>query len=388
MATFPNAFKKVFVGTGALAAAGVPTKSLTPGQLALVDSNTNTAVDAATLPKLAYLALGNSHTVSKIGMHGGYTESIKSKGINPRYVTRFWKQNPTTPQNQIVRVGFDGTNASTVPAFVCGETYNLRVDLKGSPVLRFLGRNAYKTVSAFTGCCANPLSAVAVDPATVLVEWAKQLRNDAIISKFITSEVEVIVAGGSTVLLSTDADLEAYVAAGVPADVKAALILTVNYVDTVFDNCSFDQFDHVETEPVVITTAQLVDETGDPCSAFQQITFKETQAIRLPQGLGESVLRDLILFNQYRIEPFQADPRKRQIEDDKTLSIVDRSKFYKNYYLLHSVPRFMNPSSTFDNDQYLIQLSFESTVDTSAIEALLTAFIASAGHGVTLEDFS
>jgi hypothetical protein len=29
---------------------------------------------------------------------------------------------------------------------------------------------------------------------------------------------------------------------------------------------------------------------------------------------------------------------------------------YTRYYLLHSVPRFNNPTSTFDNDQYLLEI--------------------------------
>ena len=37
--------------------------------------------------------------------------------------------------------------------FLCGETYNLRLDVKGSPALRFLNHNAYYTATAYTGCC-------------------------------------------------------------------------------------------------------------------------------------------------------------------------------------------------------------------------------------------
>lgn len=389
MATFPNAFKKVFVGAGTLAATGTKTKALTAGQLALIDATTHAAIDPAAVspnfPKQAYLAMGSYRTSDKIGQfHGGYAESIKSKGINPRYVTRFWKQTPTTPQSQIVRVGYDAATDATNPTFLCGKTYNLRVDLKGSPVLRFLGRNAYKTLSAFTGCCADDANPTIVDPATVTVAWANEINGDPIFSKFVTASVQVKVG----VAAETTANLATYTANATPSDVKTALILTINYADTVFNNDSFDQFDHVEREPVVVTAAVLVDESGDPCSGFKQLTFTETQAIRLPQGLGETLIRDLILFKQYLQDPFQRDNRKRQIESDPIFGTVDRTKYYKSYYILHSVPRFSNPSSTFDNDQYLIQLSFESTVNTTAIETFLSEFIESGNTGVTLEDLS
>jgi len=35
---------------------------------------------------------------------------------------------------------------------------------------------------------------------------------------------------------------------------------------------------------------------------------------------------------------------------------VDRAKLYDRTMILHSVPRFNNPSGTFDNDQYLVEI--------------------------------
>ena len=55
----------------------------------------------------------------------------------------------------------------------------MRLDLKGSPALRFLSHNIYKTLDAFTGCCADDCSAsctgALVDPTTVVINWAKQI---------------------------------------------------------------------------------------------------------------------------------------------------------------------------------------------------------------------
>jgi len=61
-----------------------------------------------------------------------------------------------------------GTTNSCSKDFLCGETYNLRLDVKGSPALRFLDHNAYFTTDAYTGCCPEgAIAPVAVDSTTV-----------------------------------------------------------------------------------------------------------------------------------------------------------------------------------------------------------------------------
>jgi hypothetical protein len=49
---------------------------------------------------------------------------------------------------------------------------------------------------------------------------------------------------------------------------------------------------------------------------------------------------------------------------------INRNTLYTRYFLQHNVPRFNNPSSTFDNDQYLLEVitcgriaAFETFVD-------------------------
>jgi hypothetical protein len=42
---------------------------------------------------------------------------------------------------------------------------------------------------------------------------------------------------------------------------------------------------------------------------------------------------------------------------------------YTRYYLQHNVPRFNNPSSTFDNDQYLLEII------TDGVEAAFETFV-------------
>jgi len=58
-------------------------------------------------------------------------------------------------------------------------------------------------------------------------------------------------------------------------------------------------------------------------------------------------------------QPFYTgqDLRIREITNGTDVyDAVDRTAFYTRYYIQHSVPRFNNPTGTFDNDQYLLEI--------------------------------
>jgi len=66
--------------------------------------------------------------------------------------------------------------------------------------------------------------------------------------------------------------------------------------------------------------------------------------------------------------------RIREIEhSDDILAAVDRNARYIAYNLLHSVPRFNNPTGVFDNDQYLLTVYVLST-DAASIASMNTLF--------------
>ena len=103
MAYFNNAFYKTFVVNAADVAAGTATQSLAKGELGLVTDNDweTIATPGGTIPtnSLAYLVQGSLYDHDSIGNnpgHGGYQESVKSKGINPRYIQRIWEVPATT----------------------------------------------------------------------------------------------------------------------------------------------------------------------------------------------------------------------------------------------------------------------------------------------------
>jgi len=53
--------------------------------------------------------------------------------------------------------------------------------------------------------------------------------------------------------------------------------------------------------------------------------------------------------------------------------------------ILHNVPRFNNPSSTFDNDQYLIVVHVPAGTATTSITNFIISSVTAAGGGVSLE---
>jgi hypothetical protein len=265
-----------------------------------------------------------------------------------------------------------GTNCCK--EFLCGETYYLRLDVKGSPALRFLNHNAYYIASAYTGCCpAGAIAPTAVDSTEVMILWANDLLNSPIVSPFfqiaIQDEAGVIwYAPGTdaTFLASVGADTwNNYVSPGHTPGACAGLILNGAYVDTRFGDCTFQISDFYEVQPVNLYPSE-VDLNGDPCQ-FEGLCVVNECLGSQAMGLGETILRDVILSESYRQNFFSSDFRIREItQGNQIVNAVNRQALYYNVFLQHSVPRFNNPTGTFDNDQYLLQVVFTNVTSGTA----------------------
>jgi hypothetical protein len=544
MAYFPHAFQKLLVGTN-----GTPfydgndttgsngtnlTTALGAGQIGVISARNNCAVDLDGTPTYAnypmvYLAQGSFHTVDKIGpYHGGYKETIKSKGINPRYVSAFYVTQPADPVQNIIQIT-SGLNCTSI---TCDTTYRLRLDIKGSPALRFLTHNLYRTLDAYSGCCDG--SSNNVDPTMLLTQWMDQINNYPTLKEFVQARVwakvnpsatvtatasaatsltvsarDGIVGGNrvtftpttatsatgctitgttftvgtatntifsvgqtitgtgvasgtkivkrlsggggsgstfqvnrpqevsSTTISSADpviafvaaahtpatgagtvalvaADTVGtssstaisavtttsvtvkffqvysvgsaytpYTGASAPDTTEPVLELTGAYTDTTFGDCSFHPMDHVEYQPIEIY-GSIVDEDGDPCSTTC-FSVSTTQATYQGKGFGETLVRELILQKHYLQEPWQQDPRMREVLNDTTLTDLSRTSKYFVYHILHSVPRRSNPSGMMDNDQYLIKIVVPNrSGNAGKFETWMNTLLTSAGNPVQL----
>jgi hypothetical protein len=381
MAYFNHAFNKAFLletfTEKALGRLGTAGNQLTKGELAVVNAKTWEVLPIATPPETCcniVIANGALYQSDKIGpFHGGYQESNKSKEINPKYVSRIYTVEANLPQAMVVNIGSTPyTTAEGTPdcckEFLCGETYSLRIDIKGSPALRFLNRNSYLTVDAYTGCCPDgAIAPVAVDSTLVMIEWAKQIVDSPLINPFV---LPVVVAEDLSLWYAPGTDTSLYVAPagytiggtwndyvspGHTAGDCAGLVLYGAYVDTKFGDCTFQLTDFYEKEPVRIYASEA-DLNGDPCVFTGICVVNECEGLQA-NGLGETVLRELTMSESYRQSFLHSDLRIREItQGNQIVDAVNRNAYYDRLYLQHNVPRFNNPTSTFDNDQYMLQV--------------------------------
>lgn len=459
---FPHAFRKSYIpavagGTLSLASSG-STAALTAGQLGVFNAQSFAALTSGAATPFI-LAQGSYFAADKIGpVHGGYQESVKSKVINPKYISRVMKVAGKSAQNQVVSV-----SAAVGCDIVCDKTYRLRLDIKGSPALRFLSHNLYRTLDAYTGCCAVDGQVNLVDPATVLLQWKDQINDWPLMKDFVQAKVfklsadsavainptlgsativvanadrakfqvgekvvhaslagnSIVVsvgaadsagAGSANIVLSkaaissTDGNAAIYseissasyvAATGVAIDsVDAHLDIAVSYVDSKFGSATFTPTDFYELEPLFVYPS-FRDDSGEPCEV-KCFSVAEIQAPRQASGLGETVLRDLILSGRYaqnaypdsgRVESF----RMREIEADPKIqelsSVANRNSLFDQVMILHSVPRFNNPTGTFDNDQYLLVVHVPAGTNVTALTDFVVNSAVAAGNAVSLENF-
>jgi hypothetical protein len=79
--------------------------------------------------------------------------------------------------------------------------------------------------------------------------------------------------------------------------------------------------------------------------------------------------------------------RMREIEQNPALANISRTALYDQVMVLHSVPRFNNPSGTFDNDQYLLVFHVPTGTSTVGLTNYVVGACAAAGNTVTLETY-
>ena len=280
--------------------------------------------------------------------------------------------------------------------FLCGENYNLAIELSGSPVLRLLNHNAYRTLSAYTGCCpSDDVAPSAVDSTLVFINWANQIINDNYLKDFIRP---IVYTEAGQPLFATSAEAVAegypssstwdnYVSPGHVDGELGGIRLIGAYIDTKFGNCTFQLCDFFEKE-IVQMNVTLTDLTGDPC-LFEGLCVNVEHEGFQGQGFGETIVRDLILDESYLQNHFHTDLRIREItQGEDILSAIDRNGLYTRYVIQHSVPRYNNPSGIYDHDQYSLNVYVPASAGSAAsFETFVNTWLQNAGVPVTLETY-
>ena len=494
-AVIPGSGTQTAVDNGMINEAGVKTLALknlaTPNTLGLgtygfFTKDTYESVIAGSADVLAGKPLVFASAAiplnDKIGpFHGGYAESNKSKYINPKLITKFYKVEDAIPEQSIQHVGVtnfqvgttitllaagtvyptDGTftNLATtggtgtgmtvdivvlggvvvsivenqvginytiadvvtvaddaitgIPAtaatatvntvgnqdcefeFLCGETYNLQLNLYGSPVLRVMNRDSYRNLAAYTGCCPEgSITPTAVDSTLVMIDWANQIITSPYLKDFIRPVVysEAGVRMFATAQDAIDAGFpggmlwSAYVSTGHVDGALAGLRIEGAYVDTQFDTCTFQCSDYWNKE-VVQMNISLVDESGEPCT-FDGLCITTECCGFGGQGFGDTYLKEVIQGEAYLQNCFSSDPRIREITEGNALrDSLTREDFYTKYVIQHNIHRPYNASGIYSSDQYNLVVYLPTGATATALEALMTAWLGAANNPVELEVF-
>jgi len=538
---FPHAYKKTFfihgtngiTGNALTPASSGASSALLPGQLGVFNSGVGNALTysptqasaAAPLTTGApfYLAMGSWYktgagftSADKIGSHGGYQESVKSKIINPRYISRVIQIAAKGAKNQVIKIQV--ATANTAAGLPLENTYRLRIDAKGAPALRFLNHQLYRTLDYYAPAnTTNPT--YLKDPIWALLSWKDQINSNPLTSAILQARVYKYAAtsaasittvstvsttsatlplanttgvvlgqkvtngtstgipansfvtafspgvsvtityppqglaptiGVGTILFwteqfSTGQDKNTVfipgtsVTTGLANDPTAAvapdqasgsftsytagqephLEISAAYYDTVFGNATFTPVDYYNLEPINIQ-ASMVDETGLPSGsvpvalplspvalgttalglnmgtgAADNLYFGthgiEVQRPTHAIGLGEGIMRDLILSGRYQQEAYPDSSRvesfrMREVEQNPVFtsaSGVSRSAYYNQLLIVHSVPRFSNANGLFDTDQYVIQIVVPQTASTTTFANAVVSAATNAQGGVT-----
>lgn len=429
MSTFKNAFQKAFVGikgdqasdpgtaveldNGFIMASGISTEylketgapyTLGPGSFGMFSQENWQSVVVGDLEDNnccpLILASASILTDDKIGpFHGGYLRSHKSKYIHPRRITKFYRVDPCTPQAAVVHVGWTNYTSTLSPfspgldeccfEFYCDETYTLRVDVKGSPALRFANHNIYQDLQADGGCCTGDSPEV-VDSTLIMIQWAQEIIENEYLKDYVkpivfdedenpwfATAADATTAGWPATQIWTN-----YVSAGHTDGACAGLRLQGAYVDTKFKTCSFQITDHFEKEPIIIL-ASMRDEVGNPC-AFEGLCVYTECYGRQGIGFGENVLREIIMSESYLQNKLHSDIRIREItQGDDILDSVDRDTNYTRYYIQHTVPQNANNNQNYDQQQYLLEVITAGVSD--GFETFMDTWLGTCGDCVTME---
>jgi len=194
---FSHAFRKTLLGTDPFSpSTNTATVDLTAGKLGLYDSSfAAVTFAAAATAKPFYLVQGsyykNSGYSDKIGAHGGYQESVKSKLINPKYISRIFWIAGKSPVQQVVQIPLTAASGSTNVGLNAETTYRLRIDVKGSPALRFLSHNIYRVLDSYTGPANVTNPTYLKDPVATLVDWKEQLTMSPYFNQLVQARVYV-----------------------------------------------------------------------------------------------------------------------------------------------------------------------------------------------------
>lgn len=116
---------------------------------------------------------------------------------------------------------------------------------------------------------------------------------------------------------------------------KCGIRISAGYIDPKFGNCSFVPTDYYETMPLKMEVS-LLGETDSACDDANWPSVQQVQVGQISRQSGEWVVRELLMKTAaylQHVSQFSLDSREREAFDMRLLDTVDRTAFYKVYYI-------------------------------------------------------
>lgn len=404
MAFYPNAFKKLFIGNGStitnttvdymVTQPGLnlgQIANLGSGYIAVIDPNTYLSVNPSTYTGTTFILANTSpFKYDKYGMNGGYKMCDLTKVVNKNYAYEAYYADVNNGLQHVIGIGTtDSSQTGCTPTFYCGQDYFLRIDVKGSPILKAFVHNLYRTLHVNTGCCTGGTPQV-IDPTFVFIDFAKAIVEDPYLSQFVypvvysngmnTNGINYIVPPSYNIpkptIVTATTDWTSYTVPNTSAN--AGLILIGTYVDTMYGNCSYDAADDYDYEPIKLI-AQFVDMTGNPCESLNYCRT-ELQQTYQGNGYGSNVQKEYLESMALTQSFLSDDIRIREAGGTADL-LIDRTLKYYRYGFLHTVPRFMGHvtalGGVFNSDRYHIEIATPLQPSTGNGSDILNSFLLS-----------
>lgn len=283
-------FKKVFVTTNNTLLVSGTTNALAQCQLGIFDAATYLATNAPawSTSKALLIAQGTPDLSFMPKGAGIRNETDKAKVIIGKRITDWSKKAAGAGQQQIVTIGYDGTDTTKSITGSCDEIKHIYLKLTGKPIEQLIPGGLIVHVEAQGPCCATcGDSCASVDGQIFADEFINQLNQFNILGIADNSKT---LGVSSTLAASYPLNkFVSYVKLHDAGTGATGIQFTGAVVEHTTDTCYFDRFPY-NADPIHIQVSEYnPDWHGSRCEASYPVTT--IQDVLYPFGDGQWLIR-------------------------------------------------------------------------------------------------
>lgn len=367
-------YSKVFVipAGKTLLAAGTTTALDTTGQLGIFNAATYAAVAAPTFPAVkAILFAQGTPDLSALPVPAGVrNETDKSHIIQARKIVGWKGKQGQTGQNQIVTVGYDGTDTTKTISGRCDEIKHLYIRFTGKPIENLSPGGYIVHVQANGPCCDtcgdNCSDVVGCTFRDQFYDelMTRQFPGGILVSKY----VNITKLDGTNTTPDPDVAV-------------CGLRFESAFVGRTTNLCYYDIFPY-EADPIHIEiTTYDPDWNASPCPD-SDFPITELQAVEYAVGSGEAIIRieERSKMDDYRF--FSRDLGIRLAEG--TTLYTNPAATYDEYILTFDFDWSVLGWSEIYNDRYDLHFYFVTgSAEGTAFRTAMNTYVTAANTSLT-----